>query len=67
MNQLFNKFLWFSPLIIGLLITLVTKINKILINLHQRMSTEGDYFTEVDVLCGPANTNLFNKAHRRLY
>jgi len=59
--------IWFSPLIIGLLITLVTKINKILINLHQRMSTEGDYFTEVDVLCGPANTNLFNKAHRRLY
>ncbi len=27
------------------------------------MSTEGDYFTEVDVLCGPANTNLFNKAN----
>jgi hypothetical protein len=24
------------------------------------MSTEGDYFTEVDVLVGPANTNLTN-------
>ena len=24
------------------------------------MSTEGDYFTEVDVLCGLANTNLTN-------
>jgi hypothetical protein len=31
------------------------------------MSTEGDYFTEVDVLCGPANTNLFYKAHRGLF
>ena len=30
------------------------------------MSTEGDYFTEVYVLCGPANTNLFYKAHRGL-
>jgi hypothetical protein len=24
------------------------------------MSTEGDYFTEVDILCGLANTNLTN-------
>ena len=24
------------------------------------MSTEGDYFTEVDLLCGLANTNLTN-------
>ena len=24
------------------------------------MSTEGDYFTEVDVLCGLANTNRTN-------
>ncbi len=31
------------------------------------MSTEGDYFTEVDVLCGPANTNLLYKARRGLY
>lgn len=32
------------------------------------MSTEGDYFTEVvDVLCGPANTNLLYKARRGHY
>ena len=31
------------------------------------MSTLGDFFTEVDVLCGPANTNLFYKVHLGLF
>lgn len=31
------------------------------------MSTEGDCFTEVDVLCGPANTYLFYEALRGLH
>ncbi len=31
------------------------------------MSTKGDCFTEVDVLCGPANTYLFYEDLRGLY